>query len=109
MAVKKKKEIVPRSIDIEFDGKIYPFRVWKDLIHDKESKSFIQVLCADGDSEMRGDLQMNIPISKHFGATTMERLKELILHGFANQRKDWERDLRAVTSPATPESSSQQE
>lgn len=90
---KKKKEEIPYSIDVEFDGKIYPFRVYKDTVFDKEAGGPRAVVCAYGNGEMRDDLQMEVCIQSIFGCRTMEQLKHLCWCGLRNQRVDWEREL----------------
>jgi hypothetical protein len=93
MAKKKSKEIDPHSIDVEFDGKIYPFSVYRAFVFDKDKGEGFQALCAVGKGEMREGLQMTVPIQQMFGCRTLDQLKHLCWCGLRNQRVDWEREL----------------
>lgn len=79
MPKKKKEEIIPHSLTIEWEGKEYEFRVWKREDY----------LCAEGISVPPFIIQ----IMPMFGIKTMDELRHIILCGFENQKKDrpkWE-------------------
>lgn len=93
MPKKKKEEIIPHSLTIEWEGKKYEFRCWKENAIARATYTspmkYVGVLCAQGKSVP----PFSIQIPRMFGCTSLDRLKEVILIGFENQKKDrpqWE-------------------
>lgn len=75
----------PRVIDIEWEGKIYPFRVWTTL-HGKTSKWVWE-------AEGNGEYGYLISIRWVLAQESLEEIKRIILCGFKNQRADQQKRI----------------